>query len=393
MSDVVVTGRGVTTSVGEDVDVMFEALLDGRSGIADGLGACADFDPDPVMTPKGARRADRFSQLGVAAADKAWAESGLDEDSVDMTRVGVLMGTGVGGLITLENECTKFLEGGERAVSPLFVTMMMPNAAAGLISMRIGARGPELLGRLGVRDRQPRDRRGQADHRARRGRRDHRRRLRGRADRTLPGRVQADGRDVGRRHLAAVRRQPHRLRDGRGRGRRWSSSARTTPRRAGRRSTGASPATARRHDAYHITAPDPEGRGSSAAIRLALQDADAQPSDVGYVNAHGTGTPLNDVAETKTLHTIFNGDAPPISSTKSHIGHLLGAAGAVEAVICLEAVRRGVLPPTINLETPDPECDLDYIPAGRREAPGIQLALSNSFGFGGQNACLAVAAP
>jgi 3-oxoacyl-[acyl-carrier-protein] synthase II len=145
-------------------------------------------------------------------------------------------------------------------------------------------------------------------------------------------------------------------------------------------------------DAYHITAPDPEGRGSTAAIRLALQDAGAQPSDAGYVNAHGTGTPLNDAAETKTLHAIFNGGAPPVSSTKSHIGHLLGAAGAVEAVVCLEAVRLGVLPPTINLETADPECDLDYIPAGRREAPGIQMALSNSFGFGGQNACLAVTA-
>jgi 3-oxoacyl-[acyl-carrier-protein] synthase II len=148
------------------------------------------------------------------------------------------------------------------------------------------------------------------------------------------------------------------------------------------------------NDAFHITQPDENGRGATQAMRATLADAGAQPSDVGYLNAHGTSTPFNDKIETAAIRGVFNGanTPPPVSSTKSAIGHLLGAAGAVEAIVCLEAVRRGVLPPTLNYEHPDPECDLDYVPEGPREAPGIELALSNSFGFGGQNACLAVSA-
>ena len=391
MSAVVVTGRGVTTSVGEEVDTMFDALLAGRSGIIDGIGPCTDFDPDPVLTPKGARRTDRFSQLGIAAADKAWAESGLSEDTVDMERVGVLMGTGVGGLLTLETECTKFLEGGERAVSPLFVTMMMPNAAAGLISMRIGARGPGFsvasacaTGSHAIGEAKRIIERGEADVV-----------VAGGCEAALTGLCLAAFKQMGALSDDGVSRPFDVDRTGfvMGEGAGVLILEREDHAKArGATIYGRIVGYGATSDAHHITAPEPEGRGSSAAIRLALEDAAAQPTDVGYVNAHGTGTPLNDVAETKTLHAIFNGGAPPISSTKSHLGHLLGAAGAVEAVVCLEAVRRGVLPPTINLETPDPECDLDYIPAGPREAPGIQLALSNSFGFGGQNACLAVAA-
>jgi 3-oxoacyl-[acyl-carrier-protein] synthase II len=145
------------------------------------------------------------------------------------------------------------------------------------------------------------------------------------------------------------------------------------------------------NDAFHITQPDPEGRGAVAAMKLALADADASPGDVGYLNAHGTSTPLNDKAEAGAVRQVFDGSAPPVSSTKSQIGHLLGAAGAVEAVAALGAIQRGMLPPTINFEEPDPEIDLDVVPDGPREAPGLELALSNSFGFGGQNACLAIA--
>jgi 3-oxoacyl-[acyl-carrier-protein] synthase II len=145
------------------------------------------------------------------------------------------------------------------------------------------------------------------------------------------------------------------------------------------------------NDAFHITQPAEDGRGAVLAMRAALADAGAATGDTGYLNAHGTGTPFNDRIETTAVHAVFNGSAPPVSSTKSHLGHLLGAAGAVEAVACVEAVRRGVLPPTINLEQPDPECDLDHIAGAPREAADIELALSNSFGFGGQNACLAVA--
>jgi 3-oxoacyl-[acyl-carrier-protein] synthase II len=147
------------------------------------------------------------------------------------------------------------------------------------------------------------------------------------------------------------------------------------------------------NDAFHITQPAEDGRGAADAMRSALADAGASPTDAGYLNAHGTGTPFNDKIETKAIKAVFNGAGtpPPISSTKSAIGHLLGAAGAVEAVVLVEAVRRGVLPPTLNYGEPDPECDLDYVPDGPREAPGLELAMSNSFGFGGQNACLAVA--
>jgi 3-oxoacyl-[acyl-carrier-protein] synthase II len=142
------------------------------------------------------------------------------------------------------------------------------------------------------------------------------------------------------------------------------------------------------NDAYHMTQPDKDGRGAEKAMRAALADADVDPQEVGYINAHGTSTPFNDRIETVAIHSVFNGGSPPVSSTKSAIGHLLGAAGAVEAVATLEALRRGLLPPTLNFEQPDPDCDLDYVPDGPREAPGITVALSNSFGFGGQNACL-----
>jgi 3-oxoacyl-[acyl-carrier-protein] synthase II len=143
------------------------------------------------------------------------------------------------------------------------------------------------------------------------------------------------------------------------------------------------------NDAFHMTQPDAEGRGAEKAMRAALADAGVTPQQVGYINAHGTSTPFNDRIETRAIHAVFNGDHPPVSSTKSAIGHLLGAAGAVEAVAVLGALQRGLLPPTLNFEEPDPDCDLDYIPDGPREAPGIEVALSNSFGFGGQNACLA----
>ena len=143
------------------------------------------------------------------------------------------------------------------------------------------------------------------------------------------------------------------------------------------------------NDAFHMTQPDSEGRGAEKAMRAALADAGVTPDQVGYINAHGTSTPFNDRIETHAIHSVFNGGSPPVSSTNSAIGHLLGAAGAVEAIAALGALQRGVLPPTLNFEEPDPACDLDYVPDGPREAPDIKIAMSNSFGFGGQNACLA----
>jgi 3-oxoacyl-[acyl-carrier-protein] synthase II len=388
---VVVTGRGVVSSLGEGADAFFEALLAKRSGIADGVGACTEFDPESAMSAKEARRADRYTQLAVAAATQAAEEAGV-ADGVDPERLGVIVGTGVGGLVTLQAECQAWLEGGDRAVSPHFVPMMMPNAAAGTIAMRLGAHGPGFsvssacaTGGHAIGEAARMIAHGEADAV-----------LAGGTEAALTGLCMAAFRRMGALSREGVSRPFDAHRDGfvmgegagvlvlereehaRARG------ARVLARIAG---YGAS------NDAFHITQPDENGRGAIQAMRATLADAGADPSDVGYINAHGTSTPFNDKIETLAIKQVFNGAStpPPISSTKSHIGHLLGAAGAVEALVCVEAVRRGVLPPTINYEQPDPQCDLDYVPEGPREAPGLELALSNSFGFGGQNACLAVA--
>jgi 3-oxoacyl-[acyl-carrier-protein] synthase II len=390
VTDVVVTGRGVVSSIGEGTDAFFDALLKKRSGIADGVGACVDFDPEVAMSPKEARRSDRYTQLAVAAAVQAAEEAGLP-DGVDPQRLGVLVGTGVGGLVTLQAECQAWLEGGDRAVSPHFVPMMMPNAAAGMIAMRLGAQGPGFsvssacaTGGHAIGEATRMIVRGEADAV-----------VAGGTEAALTGLCIAAFKRMGALSREGVSRPFDAERDGfvMGEGaavlvleREDHARARGAQILARIAGYGAS------NDAFHITQPHEEGRGAIQAMRATLEDADASATDVGYINAHGTSTPFNDKIETVAIKQVFNGSAtpPPVSSTKSHIGHLLGAAGAVEALVCVEAVRRGVLPPTINYEQPDPECDLDYVPEGPREAPGLELALSNSFGFGGQNACLAV---
>jgi 3-oxoacyl-[acyl-carrier-protein] synthase II len=388
--DVVITGRGAVTSIGEGADAFLDALYERRSGIADGLGPCADFDPEVAMTPKEARRSDRFTHLAVAAAEQAVAEAGLP-DGIEPERFGVLMGSAVGGLETLERECRSWLEKGDRGVSPLFVTMMMPNAAAGTIAMRLNARGPGFsvasacaTGAHAIGEAARMVARGEADVV-----------VAGGTEATLNGLTIAAFKSLGALSKAGISRPFDARRDGFVMGEGAAAlileseehaKARGVPIRGRVVGYGAS------NDAFHITEPDREGRGATAAMVNALRDAEAQPGDVGYVNAHGTSTPYNDKVETLALHAVFNGGAPPASSTKSAIGHLLGAAGAVEAVAALGAIERGLLPPTINYEEPDPECDLDYVPDGPREAPDLRLVLSNSFGFGGQNACLAIGA-
>jgi 3-oxoacyl-[acyl-carrier-protein] synthase II len=391
VSAVVITGRGVVSSVGEGADAFFEALLSKRSGIADGIGACVDFDPESAMSPKEARRSDRYTQLAVAAATQAVEEAGLP-DGVDPERLGVIVGTGVGGLVTLQAECQAWLEGGDRAVSPHFVPMMMPNAAAGTIAIKLGARGPGFsvssacaTGGHAIGEALRMIDRGEADAV-----------IAGGTEAALTGLCIAAFRRMGALSREGVSRPFDAERDGfvmgEGAGvlvleREDHARARGAQILARVAGYGAS------NDAFHITQPDENGRGAKQAMLATLADAGAATGDVGYINAHGTSTPFNDKIETLAIKQVFNGSAtpPPVSSTKSHIGHLLGAAGAVEALVCVEAVRRGVLPPTINYEQPDPDCDLDYVPEGPREVPGLELALSNSFGFGGQNACLAVA--
>ena len=387
---VVVTGRGAVTSIGEGADAFFEALLAKKSGVADGIAACADFEPDGAMTAKEARRSDRFTQFAVAAAAQATAEANVP-DGVDPQRLGVLVGTGVGGLITLENEARNFIEGGEREVSPLFVPMMMPNAAAGMIALRIGAHGPGFsvssacaTGGHAIGEAMRMIHRGEADVV-----------VAGGTEAALTGLCLAAFKRMGALSREGVSRPFDAGRDGfvMGEGAAILVLEREEHARArGAEIFGRIIGYGASNDAFHMTQPDEQGRGATAAMQGALADADASPTDVGYINAHGTSTPFNDKIESLAIRGVFNGanTPPPVSSTKSHIGHLLGAAGAVEALVCLEAIRRGVLPPTINYETPDPECDLDYVPEGPREAPGLEVAISNSFGFGGQNACLAV---
>ncbi len=387
MTDVVITGRGVVTSLGEGADPFFDALLDRRSGLVDGVGPCSDFDPEVAMTPKEARRADRFGQLAVAAAEQAWREAA--PEGLDPERGGVVVGTGVGGLDTMERNTLAFLQEGERAVSPMFVPMMMPNAAAGLIAMRHGLQGPGwsiasacATGNHAIGEAKRMIERGEADLV-----------VAGGTEAALTGVCLAAFKRMGATSRVGISRPFDAQRDGFVMGEGAAILVLESAEHAkarGAKVYGRVAGYGASNDAFHITMPHEDGRGAIKAMTLALRDAGAQPGDVGYVNAHGTSTPFNDKIETQAIKDVFggNGGAPPVSSTKSAIGHLLGAAGAVEAVISLCAIDRGLLPPTLNLEEPDPECDLDYVPDGPREAPGLNAVLSNSFGFGGQNATL-----
>jgi 3-oxoacyl-[acyl-carrier-protein] synthase II len=391
MANIVVTGRGIVSSVATGADNFFDALLGMRGGITDeGVAPCAEFDPETVMTPKEARRNDRFTQLAVGAADEAAAEAGLMGD-VEPSRVGVIVGTGVGGLTTLQKECQVWLEGGDRAVSPLFVPMMMPNAAAGQVAMRLGAHGPGFsvasacaTGAHAIGEAKRMIERNEVDVV-----------IAGGTEAALVGLCLAAFRRMGALSREGISRPFDVNRDGfvMGEGaavlvleREEHAKARGARILARVTGYGAS------NDAFHITQPEENGRGAIEAMTAALRDADLSPSDVGYVNAHGTSTPFNDRIEAKAIKQVLGEDGPPISSCKGAIGHTLGAAGAIEALACVEALRRGALPPTLGLEEVDPECEADHIAGAPREAPDLKVALSNSFGFGGQNATLVLQA-
>lgn len=388
MTDVVVTGRGVVSPVGEGVDVAFDALLAGKSGIADGIAPCADFDPEASMTPKEARRADRFTQLAVAAAVQAAAEAGIP-DGAAPERIGVLMGTGIGGLDTLQSNCEAWLQGGERAVSPLMVTMMMPNAAAGQIAMRLGVYGPGFsvssacaTGTHAIGEAKRMIDRGEADIV-----------LAGGTEAALVGLSLAAFKQLGAMSPTGesrpfdVRRNGFVMGEGAGAlvlEREDHAKARGATIYGRILGYGAS------NDAFHITQPHPEGKGAKLAMTAALRDAELSATDIGHVNAHGTSTEF-DYVEARAVADMFGAETP-VTSCKGAIGHLLGAAGAVEGVAALETVRRGVIPPTVGLEEVDERVPSDIVAGAAREVPGLKVVLSNSFGFGGQNACLAVAA-
>jgi 3-oxoacyl-[acyl-carrier-protein] synthase II len=391
MDGIVVTGRGIVSPVATGVEAFFDALLGMEGGISDdGVAPCAEFDPETVMTPKEARRTDRFAQLAIDAAHQAALEADLP-DGVDPRRIGVIVGTGVGGLTTLQAECKSWLEGGDRAVSPLFVPMMMPNAAAGSIAMRLGLHGPGFsiasacsTGAHSIGEAARMIARGEVDAM-----------IAGGTEAALVGLCLAAFKRMGALSRVGESRPFDTRRDGFVMGE--GSAILVLEREEHARARGAQifarvTGYGASNDAFHITQPEENGRGAIEAMTAALADAELSPEDVGYINAHGTSTPINDRVETMALREVFSEDGPPVSSCKGAVGHTLGAAGAIEALACVEALRRGALPPTLGLEDVDPECDADHIAGAPREAPDLKVALSNSFAFGGQNATLVLQA-
>jgi 3-oxoacyl-[acyl-carrier-protein] synthase II len=393
--EIVVTGVGAVTPLGVGARTLYERWRAGVSGIQDGVGAATEFDPTEYLTIKEARRSDRFSQFAMVASDEALAEAGWkDELPYDADRVATLIGTGIGGIGTLEANHKKLLESGPKAVSPLSIPLLMGNSASAAVSMRHKLRGQSFAtlsacaaGAHAIGTAARMIQMGDADAVVTGGSEAALTPLATAAFRALdalsdigisrPFDAQRDGFVMGEGAGVLVLEDGDRAR---------ARGANILARVAG---YGAS------SDAYHLTAPDKEGLGAAAAMKHALEDAGYGPQDVVYVNAHGTSTPLNDRAETIAIKAVLGQDVP-VSSLKSAIGHLLGAAGAVEAVATILAMRDRIAPPTLNYETPDEGLDLDYVPNEARTLDSNgkpAVALSNAFGFGGHNAvlCLEVA--
>lgn len=390
----VVTGVGFACPLGVGSDDVFERFLAGEDGfrgdrVGDHPVALCDLgDPAAVMGSKrDARRADRVTHLAVAAADAAIAHSGIEWDHVDRDRAGAVMGTASGGIATLGAAVRDFDAKGPDRVSPFLVPMFMPNALSGTLAMRYGIGGPNLTvvtacasGANAV---------GEAIQEIRLGT----------CDVVLAGGSEASADPVviaSFANLGTLTRTGMRPFDRRRDGFAMGEGAAVLviesadhARARGANVLCEAAGYGRTADAYHMTAPHPQGAGAVRAIRMALADAALSPADVGYVNAHGTSTPLNDASEAAALAGVFGAAVPPVSSTKSMVGHLIGAAGALEAAVTAMALSAEVLPPTIHYETPDPGIGLDVVPGEAREAEGIDAALSNSFGFGGHNAVLA----
>ncbi len=405
MTRVVITGMGAITPLGNDVETFWRNVVAGRSGVgpitlfdASAMktriaAEVKGFDPEAWFGRKEARRMDRYAQFALAATQQALQDARLDPAHVDRERVGVILGTGIGGIGALVQGVETLMTRGPDRISPFMVPMMLADTAPGLIAIVYGFRGPNMAvvtacasGTNAIGEAVNLIRRGDADVVIAGGaeaailpvavaafnvmgaistRNEEPERASRPFDRTRDGFVMGEGAGI-----LILERLEH----ARARGARiyaevvgYGTSA----------------------DAYHITAPLENGEGAALAMRRALADAGLSPRDIDYINAHGTSTPLNDKSETQAIKAVF-GEAAydvPISSTKSMIGHLLGAAGAVEAIVCIRAITDGVIPPTINYEHPDPECDLDYVPNVARRKP-VRTAMSNSFGFGGHNACV-----
>jgi 3-oxoacyl-[acyl-carrier-protein] synthase II len=396
--DVVITGLGAVTPLGVGAPTLIERWTAGESGIEDGLGRCREFEPTDHLSRREARRADRFTQLALVAAQEAIDDAGWeDPPPYDDGDIGCVIGTGIGGIATIEDQHVVLREQGQAAMSPLCVPQMMPNAAAGAVAMRHGLRG-ECYGTVSA-----------CAAGAQAVGAGMRMVERGDVSACVVGGTEAGVTPLaiaafdkmGATSKSGVSRPFDRRRDGfviaEGAGVLVLENAEAAAERGATvlgRLTGYG-ATA---DAHHVTAPDPDGDGAARAVEAALRDAGVEPGAVEYVNAHGTSTPLNDRSETEAIKRVFGtrSGAIPVSSLKSSIGHLLGAAGAVEAVATVLALRDGVAPPTLNYEQPDDGLDLDYVPGESRpiERNGrAPVGISNSFGFGGHNVVLCIEAP
>ncbi len=402
---VVVTGLGMITPVGLDTEASWEGLINGKSGIGpitqfddktiptQIAGEIHGFEPEKYIEPKEVKKMDRFIHLAIAASQMAMDMSGLKITPENAERVGVMVSAGMGGLPSIEKYHKVYLERGIRKVTPFFIPMIIINEAAGVISIRFGAKGPNIsvvtacaTGTHSIGDAFKWIQRGDADAM-----------IAGGTESVIC--VTAVGGFNAMKALSTRNSEPQRAsrpfdvdRDGfimgEGSGVVVLEDMESALKRGARICAevvgyGAS------GDAYHITSPAPNGEGAARCMKMAIKDAGIDPTEMGYINAHGTSTKYGDELESIAIKTVFGDYAYkiPVSSTKSMTGHLLGAAGGVEAVTSILAMDRGILPPTINLENPDPECDLDYIPNKARKAH-VDVVMSNSFGFGGTNACL-----
>ncbi len=402
---VVVTGVGVLSPIGNDRETFWNRLIRGESGIGPVTrfdpsnfptqiaGEVKDFDPLDYMERKEARRMDRFVQFAVAATKMALQDAALDMEKEDPNRVGVYIGSGIGGLATWEEQHKVLLNKGPRRVSPFFIPMMIANMAAGQVSIMTGAKGPTsaaisacATGTHSIGDAFKIIQRGDADVM-----------IAGGAEATITPMAFAGF--CAARAMSTRNEEPQKAsrpfdkeRDGFVMGEGAGVLILESLEHAEKRGASIIAELAgygMSSDAHHLTAPAPEGEGACRAMQQAMKDAGLSPEEIDYINAHGTSTDLNDKFETMAIKNAFGEHAQrlAVSSNKSMIGHLLGAAGGVEAIATALTVKTGMIPPTINLETPDPECDLDYVPNQARESK-VRAALSNSLGFGGHNATL-----
>ncbi|MHC4155393.1 MAG: beta-ketoacyl-ACP synthase II [Planctomycetota bacterium] len=409
---VVITGLGCITALAESADGLFTALCSGQSGVSPIEnfnasiypvrfgGEIKNFDPTQYIEHRESKRMDRFTQFAVAAATQAVDDSRLDFAKQDPFRIGAIVGTGIGGIKEIEEQHIRLLNKGPRQVSPFTVPKLMGNAAAGNIAIRYGLKGPNICvvsacasGSHAI---------GEAYCSI----------VAGRSDIIITGGSEAAVTPIGLASFCAARSLSTRNDDPQAASRPFDKDRDGFVLSEGAgiivledyehaKERGANIYAeilgyAATDDGYHITAPLPEGQGAATTMKLALADAALQPENIDYINAHGTGTELNDVAESTAIKTVFGDHAYKllVSSTKSSLGHLLGASGAVELIVCVKTINESLVPPTINLDNPDERCDpkIDYVPWKPRPAK-VNIAISNSFGFGGHNACLVVAKP